>query len=78
MQALEPRRDAARRLYEMLTQHYMVVFKGTLSPFDKDWDLEDHEEALDHDERLKELFRKFKSAEKYHCSSTTKSRVNVC
>lgn len=67
----------ARDMYDRLTRHYAVSFTGTMTPFGKDWDLEQHRDALADDPKLKDLFAKLKSAEKYHCKSNTTSNPRI-
>ena len=54
-------------MYDALTRHYRHAFRGTLSPFDEDWKLEEHREALGNDEDLIEKFKEFKLSEEEHC-----------
>jgi hypothetical protein len=54
-------------MYDTMTRHYSHVFKGTLSPFHDDWDLETHSETFGNDEGLKERFEQLRKAEEHHC-----------
>jgi hypothetical protein len=56
-------------MYDTTTRHYRHVFRGTLSPFDEDWKLEEHAEALGNDEELITMFEAVKLAEEDHCES---------
>jgi hypothetical protein len=50
-----------------MIRHYARVFKGTLSPFDDDWQTADQKDALLGDEALITLFEQFKVAKAHHC-----------
>jgi hypothetical protein len=54
-------------MYDTMTRHYRHVFRGTLSPFDDDWKLEEHAAALGNDEELIAKFEALKLAEENHC-----------
>jgi hypothetical protein len=74
---LIPRVNRGRTMYDTMIKLYRHVFRGTLSPFHQDWSLENHTEALGHDEALIERFERVKMAEEKHCdlSTTTDSAV---
>ncbi len=55
-------------MYDTMTRHYARVFKGRLSPFDKDWQTANQNDALLKDDVLIVLFEQFKFAEAYHCT----------
>lgn len=54
-------------MYDTMTRHYRHVFRGTLSPFDADWKMEEHAEALGNDKYLISRFQQLKVAEENHC-----------
>ncbi|KAF2491590.1 hypothetical protein BU16DRAFT_122880 [Lophium mytilinum] len=60
------RYQSCRKMYDDLTRTYIKVFHGTISPFDKDWELEKHSDAFGNDEELIEKFQQLKLAEAYH------------
>ena len=61
------RRENAKKMYEIMTRHYAYMFKGTITPFNKDWEQERHVHELGHDPRLVELLAEVKLAEEFHC-----------
>jgi hypothetical protein len=54
-------------MYDTMTRHYRHVFRGTLSPFDEDWKMEDHAAAFGNDEELIKRLEDFKISEENHC-----------
>ena len=66
---LVDRYEKAQKMYDTKTRHYRHVFRGTLSPFDEDWKIEDHAAALGNDEELIRRLEEFKLAEEQHCES---------
>lgn len=54
-------------MYDALTRHYARTFRGTLSPFDKEWNSVSHKNTFDNDADLISKFENLKIAEKYHC-----------
>jgi hypothetical protein len=66
---LVDRYETAQKMYDTMTRHFRHVFRGTLSPFDDDWKMEDHAAALGNDEELIKGLEEFKLAEEHHCRS---------
>jgi hypothetical protein len=64
---LEHRRRPYSLMYDALTRHYAAMFRGTLNPFHREWQSEQHRETLDNDEELIRLFENVKAAERCHC-----------
>jgi hypothetical protein len=54
-------------LYDAMTRHYRHVFRGTLSPFDDDWKIEEHASTLGNNSELIEKFKAFKLVELNQC-----------
>jgi hypothetical protein len=60
-------------MYDTMIKHYRHVFRDTVSPFHKDWKLEEHLEVLGNDQTLVEQVQHFKLAEENHCELSTTS-----
>lgn len=59
-------------MYDTMTRHYCHVFRGTLSPFDEEWELQAHASAFGNDAELMEKFQAFKLVEEDQCECIPK------